>query len=120
MKVFSEKNMDEELLTEERQLDEITCEQDEQKNWTKATDKSTENPVYIHHGGELYAEEIEQHMAVLPEITVPTEEITIGDVQVGDLEVPLTEDETKLQALIWKSRHLLMGKGNALPLAAVV
>ena len=57
-------------------------------------------------------------MAVLPEITVSTTEITIDDVQVGDPGVPLTEDQEDLRQLIWKSRHLLIGKGNALPPAA--
>lgn len=57
-------------------------------------------------------------MAVLPEIMAPTEEITMDDIQVGDPEVPLTEDHMKLRTLIWKSRHLLMGKGNALYPAA--
>ena len=32
--------------------------------------------------------------------------------------MPLTEDQVKLRKLIWKSRHLLMGKGNDLPPAA--
>ena len=73
---------------------------------------------YYHEGGELFAEDVEQHMAVLPEITVSTTEITIDDVQVGDPGMPLTEDQEDLRQLIWKSRHLLIGKGNALPPAA--
>ena len=48
----------------------------------------------------------------------PTEEIKIDDIQVGDPGVPLTSDQEKLRELIWNSRHLLMGKGNALSPAA--
>ena len=73
---------------------------------------------YYHEGGELFAEDVEQHMAVLPEVTTSTTEITIDDVPVGDPGVPLTEDQEDLRRLIWKSRHLLIGKGNALPPAA--
>ena len=73
---------------------------------------------YYHEEGELFAEDVEQHMAVLPEVTTSTTEITIDDVQVGDPVIPLTEDQEDLRRLIWKSRHLLIGKGNALPPAA--
>ena len=54
-------------------------------------------------------------MAVLPEIVSSTAEITIDEIQVGDPGIPLSQDQEKLRQLIWKSRHLLIGKGNALP-----
>ena len=73
---------------------------------------------YYHEGGELFAEDVEQHMAVLPEHTTSTTEITIDDVQVGDPGIPLTEDKEDLRRLIWRIHHLLIGKGNALPPAA--
>ena len=73
---------------------------------------------YYYEGGELFAEDVEQHMAVLPVVTTSTTEITIDDVQVGDPGIPLTEDQEDLRRLIWRSRHLLIGKGNALPPAA--
>ena len=57
-------------------------------------------------------------MAVLPEVVASTKAITIDDIQVGDPGVPLTEGQEKLRQLIWKSRHLPFGKGNALPPAA--
>uniref|UniRef100_A0AAV1VFN7 Reverse transcriptase n=1 Tax=Peronospora matthiolae TaxID=2874970 RepID=A0AAV1VFN7_9STRA len=65
---------------------------------------------YYHEGGELFAEDVEQHMAVLSEVSISTTEITIDDVQVGDPGIPLTEDQEDLRRLIWKSRHLLIGK----------
>uniref|UniRef100_A0AAV1TTL7 Reverse transcriptase domain-containing protein n=1 Tax=Peronospora matthiolae TaxID=2874970 RepID=A0AAV1TTL7_9STRA len=77
-----------------------------------------EIPVYHHESGDLFAEDIEQHMAVLPEMSATTEEVTIEDIQIGDPDVPLTTDQQQLRSLIWKSRHLFMGKGNALPPAA--
>ena len=75
-------------------------------------------PVYYHESGDLFAEDIEQHMAVLPEMSATTGEVTIEDIQIGDPNVPLTTEQHQLRLLIWKSRHLLMGKGNALPPAA--
>uniref|UniRef100_A0AAV1UZW5 Reverse transcriptase domain-containing protein n=1 Tax=Peronospora matthiolae TaxID=2874970 RepID=A0AAV1UZW5_9STRA len=69
-----------------------------------------EIPVYHHESGDLFAEDIEQHMAVLPEMSATTEEVTIEDIQIGDPDVPLTTDQQRLRSLIWKSRHLLMGK----------
>ena len=76
------------------------------------------NSIFYHESGELYAEDVDQHMAVLPEVVSSTAEITIDDIQVGDPGIPLTQDQEKLRQLIWKSRHLLIGKGNALPPAA--
>uniref|UniRef100_M4BNF5 Uncharacterized protein n=1 Tax=Hyaloperonospora arabidopsidis (strain Emoy2) TaxID=559515 RepID=M4BNF5_HYAAE len=45
--------------------------------------------IYHHEGGELFKKYVEQNMAVLPELTTSTTEITIDDVQVGYLGVPL-------------------------------
>uniref|UniRef100_A0AAV1T0U9 Reverse transcriptase n=1 Tax=Peronospora matthiolae TaxID=2874970 RepID=A0AAV1T0U9_9STRA len=73
---------------------------------------------YYHEEGELFTEDVKYHTAVLMEVIISTTEITIDDVQVGDPGMPLTEDQDELRRLIWKSRHLLIGKGNALPPAA--
>lgn len=77
-----------------------------------------ETSIYYRESGELYAEDVDQHMAVLPEIVSPTAEITIDEIQVGEPGIPLTEDQDSMRQLIWKNRHLLIGKGNALPPAA--
>ena len=66
----------------------------------------------------MFAEDTEQHLAVLPEMSTATVEVTIDDIQIGDPNVLLTTDQQRLRSLIWKSRHLLMWKGNALPPAA--
>uniref|UniRef100_A0AAV1TXE2 Uncharacterized protein n=2 Tax=Peronospora matthiolae TaxID=2874970 RepID=A0AAV1TXE2_9STRA len=78
----------------------------------------TKSVAYRHDGGDLFAEDVDQHMALLPEIIAPTKEVAIDDIQVGDPGVPLTDDQEKQRQLFVKNRHLLIGKGNALPPAA--
>ena len=53
--------------------------------------------IYYHDGGELFAEDVEQHMAVLPEVGTPTQEITIDGIQVGNPGVPRTDHQEKLR-----------------------
>ena len=45
---------------------------------------------YYHDSDELFAEEVDQNMAVLPEIRPQSEAVTIDDIQVGYPDVPLT------------------------------
>ncbi|KAE8975131.1 hypothetical protein PR002_g25685 [Phytophthora rubi] len=73
--------------------------------------------VCYHDGGELFAEDVESHMAVLPEVAHTTE-VTIEDIQVGNPADNSPEVIERLRQIIWKRCHLLMGKGNALPPAA--
>ena len=68
---------------------------------------------------ELFAEDVDHHMAVLPIVVTPTQEITIDDIQVGDPGIPITDDRGKLRQMIWRSHHLLIEKGNALVRGAV-
>ncbi|POM77052.1 Hypothetical protein PHPALM_5625 [Phytophthora palmivora] len=75
--------------------------------------------VCIHEGGDLFAEDVESQMAVLPEVVTTTEEVTIDDLQVGDPEINTPEEIDRLRQIIWKRAHLLIGKGNALPPAAL-
>ena len=84
----------------------------------ESEDGKPESTTYYHESGELFAEEVDHHMAVLPEIVSSTAEVTIDDIQVGDPGVLLTEDQEGLRQLIWKNRHLLISQGNALPPAA--
>ena len=48
---------------------------------------------YRHESGELYAENVDQHMAVPPDIVTPTAEVAIDIFQVGDPDVSLTDDQ---------------------------
>ncbi|OWZ02040.1 hypothetical protein PHMEG_00026468, partial [Phytophthora megakarya] len=74
---------------------------------------------YYHEGGCLSAEDLEGQMAILPEIVSTTEEVKIEDVQAGDPKWNTPEEINRLRRIIWKRNHLLIGKGNALPPAAV-
>ncbi|POM67621.1 Hypothetical protein PHPALM_16346 [Phytophthora palmivora] len=66
----------------------------------------------------LFAEDVEDQMAVLPEVTATTEEVKIEDLQIGDANINTREEIERLVQIIWKRKHLLIGKGNALPPAA--
>ncbi|POM67890.1 Reverse transcriptase, partial [Phytophthora palmivora] len=57
-------------------------------------------------------------MAVLPDVTATTEEVKIEDLQIGDTNINTQEEIERLVQIIWKRKHLLIGKGNALPPAA--
>ena len=56
---------------------------------------------YRHKNDDLHAEYVDQHMAVLPEVTACTTEITIDNIQVEDPGVLLTDDQERLRQLIW-------------------
>ncbi|POM81330.1 Hypothetical protein PHPALM_714 [Phytophthora palmivora] len=75
--------------------------------------------VCYHEGGDPLAEDFEDHMAVVPEVIATTEEVTLDDIQVGDPDVNSPEEIERLHHIIWKKAHLLIGKGNALPPAAL-
>ncbi|GMF62969.1 unnamed protein product [Phytophthora fragariaefolia] len=81
-------------------------------------DSTADEQVYYHHSGDLHAEDVATEMAVLPEVASTTEEVTIEDIQVGDQDINTPEEIEHLRRRIWKRRHLLIGKGNALPPAA--
>ncbi|OWY91752.1 reverse transcriptase, partial [Phytophthora megakarya] len=57
-------------------------------------------------------------MAVLPEVPVTTEDVRIEDIQLCGSDNQTPEEIERLSQKIWKFRHLLIGKGNALPPAA--
>ncbi|OWY91309.1 reverse transcriptase [Phytophthora megakarya] len=57
-------------------------------------------------------------MAVLPEVPVATANVKIEDIQLCGSDGQAPEEVERLRQKIWKFRHLLIGKGNALPPAA--
>eukprot|EP00644_Phytophthora_capsici_P019171 jgi/Phyca11/133675/e_gw1.636.6.1 len=57
-------------------------------------------------------------MAILPEVSATTEDVKIEDIQIEEAEGRTPEQIDRLRQIIWKRRHLLIGKGNALPPAA--
>ncbi|POM75366.1 Reverse transcriptase [Phytophthora palmivora] len=78
-------------------------------------DPTMDDEVCIKEGGTLFAEDVEDQMAVLPEVTATTEEVKIEDLQIGDIKINTPEEIERLVQIIWKRKHLLIGKGNALP-----
>ena len=77
-----------------------------------------DDPVCTFESGELWAEEISQGWAVIPEVDLSPEGIELKDIQIPDPDGNSPEEVDRLKQIIWKKRHLLMGKGNALPPAA--
>ncbi|OWY93101.1 hypothetical protein PHMEG_00037626, partial [Phytophthora megakarya] len=77
--------------------------------------------VIFHEGSDLFAEDVEAEMAVLPEVPL-TAEVKIGDLKIGRPEgvdpKEAEEMEERLRQIVWKKRKWLIGKGNALPPAA--
>ncbi|OWZ02625.1 LOW QUALITY PROTEIN: reverse transcriptase [Phytophthora megakarya] len=54
-------------------------------------------------------------MAVLSEVPVTTEDVKIEDIHLCGTDNQTPEKIGRLRQRIWKFRHLLIGKGNALP-----
>ena len=77
-----------------------------------------DDQVCTFESGELWAEEIKQGWAVIPEVDLSPEGIELKDIQIPDPDGNTPEEVDRLKQIIWKKRHLLMGKGNALPPAA--
>ncbi|OWY94781.1 LOW QUALITY PROTEIN: reverse transcriptase, partial [Phytophthora megakarya] len=82
------------------------------------SDQDYDECVYYHEGSDLYAEDVDGQMAVLPEVPVATEDVGIEDIQLCGSDNQTPEEIERLRQKIWKFRHLLIGKGNALPPAA--
>ncbi|OWY96078.1 LOW QUALITY PROTEIN: reverse transcriptase [Phytophthora megakarya] len=82
------------------------------------SDQDYDECVYYHEGSDLYAEDVDGQMAVLPEVPVATEDVRIEDIQLCGSDNQTPGEIERLRQRIWKFRHLLIGKGNALPPAA--
>ncbi|KAG3231555.1 hypothetical protein PI124_g23348 [Phytophthora idaei] len=70
--------------------------------------------ICYHEGGDLYAEDVGEDMAVVPDVPLTTEEVKIEDIQL-DPTSNTPEEVNRLRDGIWRFKHLLIGKGNALP-----
>ncbi|EGZ23216.1 Eukaryotic/viral aspartic protease, active site [Phytophthora sojae] len=93
-----------------------------ERDEAKPDEQEEDDAVLIHEGSDLFAEELESEMAVLPDLSL-TAEVKIEDLKVGvPTGLPPEEaarQETRLRQIIWKRRKWLIGKGNALPPAAL-
>ncbi|OWZ19363.1 hypothetical protein PHMEG_0006402 [Phytophthora megakarya] len=82
------------------------------------SDQDYDKFVYYHEDSDLYAEDVDGQLAVLPEVPATTENVRIEDIQLCGSDNQTPEEIDRLHQQIWKFRHLLIGKGNALPPAA--
>ncbi|OWY90183.1 reverse transcriptase, partial [Phytophthora megakarya] len=87
----------------------------DQKDATSMSQKKDEDRAA---GSDLYAEDVDGQLAVLPEVPPTTEDVRIDDIQLCGSDNQTPEEIDRLRQWIWKFRHLLIGKGNALPPAA--
>ncbi|OWZ13196.1 LOW QUALITY PROTEIN: hypothetical protein PHMEG_00013526 [Phytophthora megakarya] len=86
---------------------------------TSPQDAEDDEEIYYHDSGDLSAEGLEGNLAVLPEIPISTTaKVSIEELKVGHSGSATPEETEKLRQVVWKKRHLLIGKGNALPSAA--
>ncbi|GMF27830.1 unnamed protein product [Phytophthora fragariaefolia] len=86
---------------------------------TLKSEVAEEEQICYHEGGYLFVEDVEQHMALLPEVISSTDEVMVEDTQAGDPEFNTPEEIDHLRRIIWRRKHFLIGKGNALPPAAL-
>ncbi|CAI5715514.1 unnamed protein product [Peronospora effusa] len=84
----------------------------------KAEVDTPDDQVCVHESGDLCAEDIDKNWSVIPEVTPSTNKVMLEDIQIPDLGDTPKEEVDRLRQIIWRKRHLLMGKGNALPPAA--
>ncbi|OWZ01854.1 reverse transcriptase [Phytophthora megakarya] len=82
------------------------------------SDQDYDECVYYHEVSDLYAEDVDGQLAVLPEVPATTEAMRIEDIHLCGSDDQTPEEIDRLRQRIWKFRHLLIGKGNALPPAA--
>ncbi|OWZ12586.1 LOW QUALITY PROTEIN: hypothetical protein PHMEG_00014226 [Phytophthora megakarya] len=82
------------------------------------SDQDYDECVYYHEGSDLYAEDVDGQLAVLPEVPATTEDVRIEDSQLCGSDNQTPEKIDRLRQRIWNFQHLLIGKENALPPAA--
>ncbi|OWZ09802.1 reverse transcriptase [Phytophthora megakarya] len=79
------------------------------------SDQDYDKCLYYHEGSDLYAEDVDGQLAVRPEVPATTEDVKIEDIQLCGSNNQTQEEIDRLRQRIWKFRHLLIGKGYALP-----
>ncbi|OWZ08023.1 LOW QUALITY PROTEIN: hypothetical protein PHMEG_00019499 [Phytophthora megakarya] len=82
------------------------------------SDQDYDECLYYHEGSDLYVEDVDGQLAVLPEVPVTTEDVTIEDIQLRGSDRQMPEEIDRLRQRIWKFRHRLIGKENTPPPAA--
>ncbi|CAI5702617.1 unnamed protein product [Peronospora effusa] len=95
----------------------------EVQSWIGQQDKgaganTSDDQICVHESGDLCAEDIDKSWSFVPEVAPSTNEVTMEDIQMPDTGETSKEQLDRLRQIIWRKRHLLIGKGNALPPAA--
>ncbi|POM69382.1 Hypothetical protein PHPALM_14333 [Phytophthora palmivora] len=70
-------------------------------------DPTMDDEVCINEGGSLFAEDVEDQMAVVPEITATTEEVKIEELQIGNAKINTREEIERLMRIIWNGSIFL-------------
>ncbi|OWY92736.1 reverse transcriptase [Phytophthora megakarya] len=105
-------------MSQKTDMDPSPINQASDLDLTWDSDQDYDECVYYHKGSDLYAEDVDGQMAVLPEVPATTEDVRIEDIQLCGSDNQTPEEIERLRQKIWKFRHLLIGKGNALAPAA--
>ncbi|POM77680.1 Reverse transcriptase, partial [Phytophthora palmivora] len=72
------------------------------ENRNNSPDPESDPEMHCHEGDDLYAEDVDQEMAILSEINPTTDEVKIEDIQVGDPGIQTTAEIERLRQKIWK------------------
>ncbi|KAG3146828.1 hypothetical protein PI124_g15101 [Phytophthora idaei] len=86
-------------------------------NHAEGLGATEDEQICYHEGGDLYAEDVGEGMAVVLGVLLTSEEVKIEDIQL-DPTSNTPEEVDRLRNGIWRFKHLLIGKGNALAPAA--
>eukprot|EP00644_Phytophthora_capsici_P011299 jgi/Phyca11/110676/e_gw1.18.312.1 len=96
----------------------VTVDDPKMESEVEVSGTPEDDEVCYHEGKDLIVEDLENQMAILPEVSATTEEVKIEHIQIEEADGRTPEQIDRLRQIIWKRRHLLIGEGNALPPAA--
>ncbi|CAH0480928.1 unnamed protein product [Peronospora belbahrii] len=73
-----------------------------------------DDQVCTFESGELWAEDVRQGRAIIPEVDLSPTSINLEAIQITDSDGNTPDEVDRLRQIIWRRQHILMGKGNAL------
>ncbi|KAI9987283.1 hypothetical protein PInf_023278 [Phytophthora infestans] len=88
-----------------------SAEVDRDQDRTNEIKVMGQEQICYHKGGDLFAGDIGEDLAIIPEVSLTTKVVKIDHIQLDPDANTLAEGDRQRQE-IWKSRHLLIGKGN--------
>ncbi|POM60619.1 hypothetical protein PHPALM_30501 [Phytophthora palmivora] len=102
-------------ISDQGKIDPVNSNDPHTKIEANIVDLAMDNEACIKEGRTLLAEDGEDQMAVLPEVTATPEEVKTEELQIGGAKINTQEEIERLVQIIWKRKHLLIRKSNALP-----